>query len=104
VEHLEARGPEAVREQVALGRERARQLRRLSPACSSATTAACWSGVPPAKVRNCLTPRTADTSSAGPVAQPIFQPVNECVLPSEETLIVRSAIPSRVEIGMCSPS
>ena len=66
--------------------------------------AACWNGVPPAKVMNCLAPRVAATSSAGPHAQPVFQPVTENVLPTEDTVSVRSAIPGSVASGTCSPS
>ena len=53
-------------------------------------------------MRNCLAVWTAETSARGPVAQPIFQPVNENVLPDEEIVSVRSAIPSSVDIGTCS--
>ena len=44
----------------------------------------------------------AATSGAGPVAQPTFQPVTLNVLPSEEIVSVRSAIPGSVASGMCS--
>ena len=60
--------------------------------------------MPPANVMNCFAPRTAPTSSAGPQAQPIFQPVNENVLPIDEIVSVRSAIPGSVASGTCSPS
>ncbi len=60
--------------------------------------------MPPANVRNCLTVRTAATSSAGPEHQPIFHPVNENDLPTLEIVSVRSAIPGSVAGGMCSPS
>ena len=70
----------------------------------SAAAAACWSGVPPANVRNCLTVRVAATSSAGPEHQPTFQPVNENVLPTLEIVSVRCAIPGSVAAGMCSAS
>ena len=53
-------------------------------------------------VRNCLAPIMARTSGAGPVAQPIFQPVNEKLLPPELIVRVRSAMPGSVEIGMWS--
>ena len=43
---------------------------------------------------------TASISSAGPVIQPIFHPVSENVLPAEETVSVRSAMPGRVAIGV----
>ena len=46
---------------------------------------------------------TAVTSSADAVTQPIFQPVNENVLPAELIDTVRSAMPGRVPIGTCSP-
>ena len=46
--------------------------------------------------------RTAATSSADPVTQPTFQPVNENVLPAEPIVTVRSAIPGSVQIGTCS--
>ena len=39
--------------------------------------------------------RTAATSSRGPVAQPIFQPVKENVLPAEEIVTVRSRHPGQ---------
>ena len=49
--------------------------------------------------------RTAATSSGGPLAQPVFQPVTENVLPSEEIVSVRAAIPGSVASGTCaSPS
>ena len=38
----------------------------------------------------------------GPVAQPTFQPVTLNVLPSEEIVSVRSAMPGSVASGMCS--
>ena len=60
--------------------------------------------MPPANVMNCLAPRVAATSSAGPHAQPVFQPVTENVLPIEDTVSVRSAIPGSVASGTCSPS
>jgi hypothetical protein len=52
---------------------------------------------------NCLAARTAATSSGWPVTQPIFQPVNENVLPPELIDTVRSGMPGRVAIGTCSP-
>ncbi len=61
----------------------------------SAAALACWSGVPPAKLRYCFAARTAAIRGAGPVAQPIFQPVAENVLPIEEIVTVRSAMPSQ---------
>ena len=42
-------------------------------------------------MRNCLTAVTSSIRAAGPVAQPIFQPVAEKVLPADEIRIVRSA-------------
>ena len=51
-----------------------------------------------------MTVRTAVTSSGVPVTQPIFQPVNENVLAAELIVTVRSRMPGRVAIGMCSPS
>ena len=75
-----------------------------SSAPARAVAAACWNGVPPAKVMNCLAPRVAATSSAGPHAQPVFQPVTENVLPIEDTVSVRSAMPGSVASGTCSPS
>ena len=48
------------------------------------------------KVRNCLTRSTARTSGAGPLTQPIFQPVQEKVLPADEMRRVRSLMPGRV--------
>ena len=47
-------------------------------------------------------PSTAATSSAGPLTQPIFQPVNEKVLPELEIVTVRSNIPGSVAIGTCA--
>ena len=38
-----------------------------------------------------------------PVTQPIFQPVNENVLPAELIDTVRSRIPGSEAIGRCSP-
>ena len=37
-------------------------------------------------MRNCFTVRTAVTSCSGPVTHPIFQPVNDSVLPADEAL------------------
>ena len=42
-----------------------------------------------------LAPSTAATRSAGPVAQPIFQPVKEKVLPELEIVTVRSNMPGQ---------
>ena len=53
---------------------------------------------------NCLAPRTAATSSAGPHAHPVFHPVTLNVFPIDETVSVRSAIPGSVASGTCSPS
>ncbi len=61
-----------------------------------------WNGPEATKVRNCLTPRTAATSSAGPVTQPTFHPVTEKVFPAEEMVSVRSAMPGSVATGTCS--
>ena len=47
---------------------------------------------------------TARTSGAGPVAQPIFQPVNENVLPHELIVRVRSAMPGNVASGTWATS
>nr|BFE76595.1 hypothetical protein GCM10020092_098960 [Actinoplanes digitatis] len=52
-------------------------------------------------VRNCFTRSTADTSGAGPVAQPTFQPVQEKVLPADEIRRVRSSMPGSPASGMC---
>ena len=60
--------------------------------------------MPPAKVRNCLTARTRAIRSGGPLAQPTFQPVSECVLPSDDVVTVRSAMPGSVASGTCVPS
>ena len=60
-----------------------------------------WNGVPPANVKSCLAMRTALTSGAGPQAHPIFHPVVLNDLPPEDTVTVRSAIPSRLATGMC---
>ena len=45
-----------------------------------------------------MTARTAATSAGGPCTHPIFQPVTENVLPAEEIVSVRWAIPGRVEM------
>ena len=58
-----------------------------------------WNGLPLTYVRNCLTARTAEISSAGPLTQPIFQPVVEKVLPADEIVSVRSQAPGSVAIG-----
>jgi hypothetical protein len=50
-------------------------------------------------VRNCLTARTAKTSSGVAVTQPTFQPVNENVLPAELIDTVRSRMPGSEPIG-----
>jgi hypothetical protein len=50
---------------------------------------------PAAKVRYCLAVRTAATSAAGRRPSPVFQPVTENVLPSEEIVRVRSAMPGQ---------
>ena len=63
-----------------------------------------WNGPPLTKVRNCLTVLTAVTSSGAAWTQPIFQPVNENVLPAELIRTVRSRMPGKVTIGTCSPS
>ena len=64
-----------------------------------------WNGAPLTKVRNCFAVWTADTSSRGPVAQPIFQPVTENVLPADESVTVRSAHPGqRRERDVLGPS
>ena len=46
-----------------------------------------------AKVRNWWAARTASVRWSGPTAHPIFHPVNEKVLPSEDKVMVRSHIP-----------
>jgi hypothetical protein len=46
----------------------------------------------------------ARTSSAGPVAHPTFQPVNEKVLPAELIVRVRSRMPGSVASGRCTTS
>ena len=65
-----------------------------------ASAIAYWNGPPATKVRNCLVVRTALTIAGVPVTQPTFQPVNENVLPAEETETVRSRMPSMVANGM----
>ena len=78
---------------------------RSSPGpAASAAAAPCWSGVAVAKVMNWCAARTAAASSGGAIAQPIFQPVSENVLPKDEIVIVRSRIPGSVAIGTCRPS
>jgi hypothetical protein len=46
-----------------------------------------------------LAVRTAATNEGVPVTQPIFQPVNENVLPADEIETVRSRMPGKVTIG-----
>ena len=70
----------------------------------SASATAYWNGPPLTNVRNCLVVLTAVTRSAQAVTQPIFQPVNENVLPAELIVTVRSRIPGSDAIGTCSPS
>ena len=53
------------------------------------------------KVRYWWAVCAAVTRCAGPVAQPTFQPVNEKVLPLDDSVRVRSRIPSMVAIGTC---
>ena len=60
-----------------------------------------WNGAPEEYDSQFLAPSTAATRSAGPVAQPIFQPVNENVLPELEMVSVRSNISGRVASGTC---
>lgn len=52
-------------------------------------------------MRNCLTVLTAVSRCAGPVTQPIFQPVSEKVLPEDEIVRVRPPIPGSAAIGRC---
>ena len=47
-----------------------------------------------------MTRSAADTSLRGPLTQPIFQPVQENVLPADEIRSVRSRMPGRVARGM----
>jgi hypothetical protein len=61
---------------------------------------ALWKGVPELYVRNCLTVRTAETRSSGPLSQPTFHPVKEKVFPADEMVTVRPAAPGRVATGM----
>ena len=82
-QHLEPGLAQAGGQPVALGRQLARPGSWPSSS-PTPTAAACWNGVPPAKVMNCLIARTRAISSGGPDAQPTFQPVSECVLPSDE--------------------
>ena len=48
--------------------------------------------------------RTAVTSGSGPQAHPTFQPVKASVLPADEIVTVRSAMPGKETRGRCSPS
>jgi hypothetical protein len=73
-----------------------------SGSLSRASATAGWRGDPEVKVSHCLAASTAPTSSAGPVAQPTFQPVNEYDLPALDRVRVRSNIPGSVAIGTCS--
>ena len=59
-----------------------------------------WKGPPETKERCWRTERTARMRSVGPVAQPTFHPVNEKLLPALPSVIVRSAMPGRVAMGM----
>ena len=59
-------------------------------------------GLPLVKLSHCLALSTAPTSSAGPVAQPTFHPVNEKDFPALDSVTVRSNMPGRVASGMCS--
>ena len=79
----------------------ARSPSKYSSGRASAFATAGWNGPLPTNVRNCLTARTAATSSVGPCTQPTFHPVTEKVLPAEEMVSVRSAIPGSVAIGTC---
>ena len=87
------RSPAHSRSRLAAQRRRERVAR--ARAAPSAAAAACWSGVPPANVRYCLTPRTAATSSARP-ARPADLPAGERErLAEREIVSVRSAIPGQ---------
>ena len=103
-ETAEARPRAARRTAVALGPQVAAQAARVALGRRSAAATAGCSGVPPANVRNCLAARDRGDELGRPGAQPIFQPVNENVLPALEIVSVRSAIPGSVASGMCSPS
>jgi hypothetical protein len=67
----------------------------------SAKATAGWRGAAFVNVSHCLAAITVSTSSAGPVTQPTFQPVNENVLPALEMLTVRSHMPGSVQSGTC---
>ncbi len=54
------------------------------------------------KVRNWCTLAATRNSGGAAQTKPIFQPVNENILPAEPTLMVRSRIPGTVISGMCS--
>ena len=58
-----------------------------------------WNGPALTYVRNCLAVRAAVTSGSGPHSQPTFQPVVLNVLPPDEIVSVRSAMPGSVAIG-----
>ena len=58
-------------------RRSAASARGKSGSSSSACATAGCSGEPEVKVSHCLAASSASTSSAGPLAQPTFQPVNE---------------------------
>ncbi len=94
-----ARSPAASRSRLSCSSARA-WATQASPSSSARATAG-WNGAPETKVRNCLTAVTSVMSSAGPSAQPIFQPVAEKVLPEEEIRTVRSRMPGKVASGTC---
>ena len=68
----------------------------------SAWAIAGWKGAPLDEREVLLGGLDRGDELAGPVAQPIFQPVTENVLPAEESVTVRSAIPGSVASGTCS--
>src|SRR5436190_19861647 len=70
--------------------------RNTDPGSRSPVAIAYWNGPPFTYVRNCLTVRTAAVSSGDAHTQPIFQPVQENVLPPDEIVTVRSRIPGNV--------
>ena len=91
-------------ESVALGAKRVGQAGEIAVGQAQAKGEAGWKGAPEVYVRNCLTERTAATRSAGPVTQPIFQPVIENVLPADPIDRVRDRIPGSVASGTCGRS
>ena len=65
---------------------------------------ASWNGAGAPTVTKSCTFLMAAVSSGGATIHPTRHPVTEKVLLAPEIVTVRSAMPSSVAIGMCSPS